>query len=404
MRALIFTVAGVVLALAAGLLGPLIHVDAGFDLGQDSAGSILQIIATAMLTVTTFSLTTMVTAYSSATSIATPRATQLLVQDPTSQNSLATFLGAFAFSLVGIIALSTGYYSASGRTILFGGTLVVIAIIVGTLVRWIGHLSDFGRMSDVIDRVETATLAGLQRWAKEPALGARIAAAPARGATAVFAESTGYVTVVDLETLSDIAEDAGLDIHIAALPGAIAGPSSPVAFVARGTDRAPRRDADGDGLDDDLATRIRHAFTIERHRSYDQDPRLGVIALAEIASRALSPSTNDPGTAIEVIAALHRVFAQALAVEPDTEVRFPRVSMPAPGVDELLVDAFRPIARDGAGMVEVQMRLQKTLRMLGESAPEHRAELRDAQRTARRYSDRALDAVERRLVAEAARG
>jgi uncharacterized membrane protein len=36
---------------------------------------------------------------------------------------------------------------------------------------------------------------------------------------------------------------------------------------------------------------------------------------------------------------------------------------------EVIEDAFRPIARDGAGMIEVQVRLQKSLADLAQASP-----------------------------------
>jgi uncharacterized membrane protein len=42
----------------------------------------------------------------------------------------------------------------------------------------------------------------------------------------------------------------------------------------------------------------------------------------------------------------------------------PRVFVPRPALSEMVEDAFRPIARDGAGMIEVGIRLQKTLAAL----------------------------------------
>ncbi|MEV8211790.1 DUF2254 family protein [Streptomyces sp. NPDC079189] len=82
-RAVVFTVAAMLFALAAGVVGSVIPFELRVELGQNSVDSLLQIIATAMLTATTFSITAMVTAYSSATTIATPRSTKLLIADPT---------------------------------------------------------------------------------------------------------------------------------------------------------------------------------------------------------------------------------------------------------------------------------------------------------------------------------
>ena len=361
-RAALYTVVAILFALAAGFIGKLFPFRLVIDLGQDSVGSILEIIASSMLAVTTFSLTAMVTAYSSATTTATPRATQLLVEDTTAQNALSTFVGGFTFSLVGIIALSTGYYGDQGRTILFLGTLMMIAVIVITLLHWIAHLSTFGRMADIIDRVEAAAAHTLTAYANTPTLGAQIAGGDREG-FAVHSTRTGYVTFIDLRALENIAEKADTTVHLIAIPGRMADTITPLILVGRRVDDAAQES-------------IRRAFRIEPHRTYEQDPRLGVIALSEIGSRALSPSTNDPGTAIEVLAALQRVFTAMLAVEYDDEITYSHIRMTPVTLEDLIVDAFRPIARDGAGHIEVQVRLQKTLKALAAAAPEHSTDFR----------------------------
>lgn len=108
----------------------------------------------------------------------------MLIQDSSAQNALATFVGSFLFSLVGIIALNAGVYGDSGRVVLFVGTIGVIAVIVITLLRWIDLLARFGRVGDAIDRVETAAVHAMRaRW-KHPCIGARMrawAAADGRG-------------------------------------------------------------------------------------------------------------------------------------------------------------------------------------------------------------------------------
>lgn len=381
-RAALYTVVGILFALAAGFVGQLIPFRLVIDLGQDSVGSILQIIASSMLAVTTFSLTAMVTAYSSATTTATPRATQLLVEDTTSQNALSTFVGGFTFSLVGIIALSTGYYGDQGRTILFLGTLVMIGVIVVTLLHWIAHLSSFGRMADVIDRVEAAAVGALTAYAATPTLGARTLNGEPRGIP-IHATRPGYVTFIDVAALDRAAKKADITVQVIATPGRTADATTPLV-------RTSRR------VDDTVTQTIRRAFRIEPHRTYEQDPRLGVIALSEIGSRALSPATNDPGTAVDILAALQRVFTDALRTDRVDEVRYPQVRMRPVTLDDLVVDAFRPIARDSAGLIEVQIRLQKTLRALAATAPERAAVFRAAADEAYRRAHDELNRIDDR--------
>lgn len=393
MRAAAFTLIAVVVALAAGVIGSLIPVELVIDLGQDSVGSILQILATAMLTATTFSITAMVTAYSSATTTATPRSTQLLISDPTSQNALSTFVGAFVFSLVGIIALSTGYYTEQGRTILFGGTLVVVAIVVVTLLRWIAHLARFGRMADVIDRVAAAAEGALVAYARTPTLRARRLVEVPTTAAAVWSDAVGYVAHIDIAALDRAARQHDVDVFVGSPPGAIADRTRPLAHIAPagGTD-------DPDGLTD----AVRRAFRLSSHRDYEQDPRLGVIALTEIGSRALSPATNDPGTAIEVVAALQRVLTRSLETPPDEDVAFERVFVEPPRVEDLVADAFRPLARDAAGLLEVQIRLQKCLAALAAASPAHWTLFERTAADAMRRTRGVMDGADRRVLRSAA--
>ena len=131
-RASFFALLAVVTALIAIPAQQMIDNPFPFSVGSDSVGQILDILASSMLAVTTFSLSVMVSAYTAASSNVTPRATKLVEQDTTTQNVLATFIGSFLYSLVGIIALSTDQYGENGRLILFIVTIGVIILIVIT--------------------------------------------------------------------------------------------------------------------------------------------------------------------------------------------------------------------------------------------------------------------------------
>jgi len=347
-RLVVYAVTALALVAVARFAGSLLPSALAVNFGQDAALRVLQILATSMLAVTTFSLTAMISAYAVAARGTTPRATQLLTADNTSQNALSTFLGTFVFSIVGVIALSTSTFTKEGRSLLFIGTLVVIAVVVGTLLRWIQHLTQFGQVPDVIDRVEHAATDAMRSFAREPHLGGVPPVAVADSALAVASESTGAVTGVAINRLQDIADATDTTVHVVALPGA---------FVGRGTTLARVVGA----MSEDDAARVRGAFRVEQHRTYEQDPRLGLVALAEIGSRSVSPAINDQGTAIEVLGAVQRVVTELLCGEAVEEARCDRVHVPTLSLDDLIEDVFRPLARDGAAMVEVGLRLQKVL-------------------------------------------
>lgn len=353
-RAALFSLFSIGLALVAAFVAPFVPYDISTKIGSDAVDNILGILASSMLAVTTFSLTAMVSAVAGATSTITPRATQLLIEDSTAQNALSTFIGAFLFSIVGICALSTGIYGKSGRVILFVGTIAVIIIIVITLLRWISHLTHFGRVGDTIDRVEKVTTRAIDR---RGVIVTVVPPAPIQthGRTAIFSHKIGYVTHIDTDALEDVADRMRCGIDVAVTPGTFVTTRRAIAWL-------DRSDAACD-------TAIREAFTFDHHRQFDHDPRLGLVVLSEIASRALSPAVNDPGTAIAVLGSGVRVMVAMLDEGRPGTSEDARVRLPDMSIADLLDDLFRPIARDGAAIVEVAIKLQRSLHDIATAAP-----------------------------------
>lgn len=386
-RASLFSAFAVATALVAPFASPRIPPDWLVLVGADAIDNVLGVIASSMLTVTIFSLTTMVSAYASAASSVTPRVTKLLLEDATSQNAMSTFLGAFLFSLVGIIALSTGVYGDSGRLVLFVAAVIVIVLIVVTLLRWISHVSSLGRMGDTIERVEGAARQAFDDRIALPCMGGRPLGEVPASATPVRSEAIGYVQHVDMNALQTAAGEAGR-VWLAALPGSFVHASLPMAWT--------------DFDDDRRCTAVREAFTVGDSRTYEQDPRFGLIVLAEIASRALSPAVNDPGTAIAILGTgvrvLDRWCGECARPGKETDLAYPSVHVPTLSADDLFEDLFAPIARDGAGTIEVGIRLQKSLAMLAEAGDD------EVKRAAQRMSAIALEHAGMALAREADHG
>ncbi len=353
-----FAILAIVAVIATRLLGPYIPEEWVDRIGADAVDQLLSILASSMLAVTTFSLSVAVSAFAAASSNATPRATRLLQEDHTTQNVLATFLGAFIFGLVGIILLKAGYFGGGGRLVLFAVTVVVIALVVAALLRWISHLMTFGRMGDTLDRVERATTAALKTRLSSPYLGGRPWMGPLpEDVQPLMPLEVGYVQHVDMSALDDVSTRLALPFHIQAMPGEFVHRATPLLYTRL------------QGLPEEDVKAMRAAFTCAHERTFDQDPRFGVSVLAEIASRALSPAVNDPGTAISVLGRLIRVLSQwDTPTTPD--VTYAQLFVQPLAAADVIADGFRPIARDGAGMVEVQCRLQEALTGLATRAPD----------------------------------
>lgn len=324
------------------------------EVSPESIETLLSIVAASMLVVATFAVGSMVSAYASASGSATPRSFPLVVSDDVSQNALSTFIGAFIFSIVALVTMQNGYFDKAGRFALFMITVGVFAWVVLTFVRWVDQIARLGRLGATIDKVEKAAADALERRRCSPRLGGAPVDPSIQPGTAIHGSKIGYVQHIDVPALQRCAEQYSVRITVEALPGTFAAPGTPLIFVAE--TGSPKAELD--------VSNIADAFQIGDDRVYEQDPRFGLIALSEIAARALSPAVNDPGTAIDIIGSFVRLFASWVKPIPDKDepdVQFPLVHVPELSIRDMFDDAFTAIARDGATTIEVQLRLQKAL-------------------------------------------
>ena len=322
----------------------------------ESIEALLTVVAASMLVIATFAVGSMVSAYASAAANATPRSFPLVIADDVSQNSLSVFVGAFIFSLIALVALKNHYYERAGHFSLFVLTLFVFSWVILTFVRWVDTIARLGRLGTTIDKVEAATARALQGRRRNRNLGGvPVSESPNKGSPIPSTE-VGYLQHIDVAALHECAEKWSLRITVASLPGSFITLDKPLgSYVLE--DKGAHSDVD--------ISMLASAFQLGDCRVYEDDPRFGLIALSEIASRALSPAVNDPGTAIDVIGRFLRLFTEwgkaTENVNNEEAPQFDRVEIPEISVSDMFDDAFAPIARDGAASVEVQIRLQKAL-------------------------------------------
>ena len=371
-RVTLFSAAGVALALITPTLEPLIPYEPSFELASGAVDEILQIIASSMLAVTTFSMSIIVGAYGGTTSNATPRANELLQRDPAAQNAISIFIGSFLFSIVGIIGLHAGVYRDSGRLLLFFATLIVIMMIAWALLRWLDHLNEFGLVKDVVTRIEEVATKSALAARAEPRLGARPLPSPLPAdAPGLGSRENGYVRHLDIAALQDAAEQGDLILEVMRPVGRYVHQAEPLLRLSRLPEPA-------------LANALYSAFSIGPSRSYEQDVEYGLTVLSEVATRALPPEHSDPGTAIDVLRAGTRVLLALHGPDENgappapAEARHDRVYAPGIDLKKLYKVLFVPIARHGAGVIEVQETLFDSLEALAERGGAEAAQIMGA--------------------------
>ncbi|MEL6451342.1 MAG: DUF2254 domain-containing protein [Pseudomonadota bacterium] len=334
------------------LVEPLVPQDMATRLPGSAADRLLNLIANAMLAVTTFSLTVMVSVYQSSSTQWTPRVHQLIMQDAVTQNTLAAFIGAYVYALVAIVLREVGIYVDDRALVLFWLTVLVLAFVVWSLIRWVLHLQTLGSLVDTTRQVEDIARRQFEERLQTPCLGAcPWDGAVPEGTEPIRAAQSGYVQHLYPEALQQEACKHDVSLYFARQIGSFVFVNQPLFWV--------------DGTPDDaeaLANAVRELAVLGDVRTYDQDPRFGLLVMSEIGSKALSPGINDPGTAIDVLNRSGRILSLYQdETKLDEAPQYDRLHVRPLDPVDLIVDAFAGIARDGAGVIEVQQRLQRVM-------------------------------------------
>lgn len=207
---------------------------------------------------------------------------------------------------------------------------------------------------DTSRQVEKVTRAQFRDRLSQPCLGGRpFTGDLPDGAKPVLAWESGYIRQIFPEELNAVGEKHDIRVYLTRSVGSFVAIGAPLINVQ----------SIGDDLDwDAMIADLKETIILGDLREYDQDPRFGLIVMSEIGSKALSPGVNDPRTAIDVINRIGRIlsdYSDEIETEPETLLAHLNVA-PLDPVD-LLRDGFGAISRNGAGVLEVQQRLQQTL-------------------------------------------
>ncbi len=384
----------IVAVAAAKLIGPFLPQSFGDLVGAGAVDRLLDIMATSMLAVTTFSLSVVVTVQRSISAQWTPRANRIQLEDGSSQLVLATFMGAFIYAMTSIVLRSAAMFEDRDIVVLFVMTLAVLALVVVVMLRWIVRLQTMGSLTDIADRIQTRTRTALRDVMASPCLGATPLVAGTQmplNAQDVQARRSGYVTVINMAAIIDRAQSCDGLVYLVCRPGD---------YVRRGAVLAHV-------MDERLGACVHKHVEIGPMRDVQQDPGIGLRMLSEIASRALSPGVNDSGTAIDMIDRLTWTLESwegtAQDPKPDADAR---VFLPPPEVARFVLAPFGLIARDGAGALDVQRALQARLGDLARHHPDQRiaAAAEELRQSALRRANSAMTFEEdRTALAQAAK-
>lgn len=364
-----------------------------FPGGPDSARSLLSSIASAMITFTALVFTITIVVLQLASQQFSPRVLRTFLRDRTSQVALALFASTFTYALLVLRQITPD--RVPPVSVSFSVVLVLASVV--TFIGYISHMANAVRASTIIasvaeetrDTIDAGFYAVDDVRTLEPRADDHEEAQEWRRRTAsdvVLARRHGVLVGVDVARAVDVATRVG---------GTLVVHPSIGDFVPEGTDVLRV-------LGPELGDRARHeiakCITIQKDRTMQQDVAFGLRQLVDIAERALSPSLNDPTTAVQATDHIHdllrrlcvRRFPPEVHRDDDGHVR---LVAKVPSWDELVTLAVSEIRSYGARSIQVHRRLRAMLLDLRSIAPVSRRAALDRELEA-------LEAVEPQLVAE----
>ncbi len=336
-----------------------------FGAGAAGARGMLATIAGSMMTVVgvTFSMTLMTLALAS--SQYTSRILRNFMRDRVTQVVLGIFAGIFTYCLIVLRTIRGGDDNGFIPSLSVAVSVVLAIGGIGALIFFIHHIAASIQASSIIASVAAETLAAVDRLFPEklgqgPEADEESAIPPSSAPhwQVVTAPKNVYIQSVDGEALLRLAREHQTLVRMEHGIGEFVVQNTAVASLA--LENPPEME---------VIAAVQSAYSINRHRTLEQDCAFGIRQIVDMALRALSPSTNDSTTAVMCVdyltAILSRLASLAIPSSHRYEEEKLRMITIGPTFASLVAESFNQIRGSAEGNVAVLSRMLDALQTIG---------------------------------------
>ena len=351
-----------------------------FGAGAEGARGMMSTIAGSMISVVgvTFSMILVVLALAS--SQYTSRILRNFMRSRVTQVVLGIFAGNFTYCLIVLRTIRSGDEGTfvPSLAVFFGFALALGG--VGALVYFIHHIASSIEASSVIASVAQETIAAIDRLFPE-----KLGQGPGeddddqtlhpqsgRNWRDVPARESGYIQRVNDSALLRLARDSNAIVRMEHGVGE---------FVIQNTTLASL--ALEDPPDPETLDALQATFSINRHRTVEQDAAFGIRQIVDVALKALSPGINDVTTAVTCVDYLTTILARLAPRQIPSSHRYEegelRVIAKGPSFESMLAESFDQIRNNAKGNVAIISRMLDAFQTLASltASPHRRRALRE---------------------------
>lgn len=253
----------------------------------DLAKTIMGSLAGALLTMTTFTFSTILVVLTMYSSQFSPRTLKNFVHDQLTWRVLGIFLGGFIYNTLSLLFMRDDLYSHNVISTFIG--ILIAFSCLATFAYFVHHIASTIQVGKLIIELteDTERVISIHEKLEEEHRKASLSWSPVGMKKVIRAETSGYVQFLSIEELRESSQEHEVAIELCVKIGDFVYEGKPLAILY--------------GKETQEVS-INDFLVIGEERTTEQDIDFAIQKLIEVALRAISPGINDPNTANEILA------------------------------------------------------------------------------------------------------
>lgn len=261
----------------------------------DLAKTIMGSLSGALLTMTTFTFSTILVVLTMYSSQFSPRTLKNFIHDKITWRVLGIFLSGFIYNTLSLLFMRDDLYNTDVISTFVG--IVIAFFCLSTFAYFIHYIATHVQVGQLVDELigdaEKAISKIKELQEKEEAQ--ETGWEPVGIKEIHYAEKEGYIQFVSFKKLVDYAKEHELKVEILVKTGDYVYEGKPIFHVFKVGE---------------TEVSVNDFYSLGTSRTSEQDLDFAIQKLVEVAMRAISPGINDPNTANEIIIRMGRLLGQ----------------------------------------------------------------------------------------------
>lgn len=327
--------------------------------------TILGIVATSLLTMTTFTFSTTMVVLTMYSSQFSPRTVENFLSDKNTMKTMGAFIGGFVYAIVSLFFMKQrleGELVVAATLAIFYMAFCLIRFII-----YVHHVGSFIQTHNLIDRLYTEAMSKIEEYRNLLETGTILPLdhSPKQAFTIyVKSRENGYIQYVDHDAMMKVAEKIPGIIVLEKITGQFVTDTSRIFSIHL------KEEVE---LEETRCANLLECVTIGKKKTELQDFNFSIQKIVETALRAISPGINDPNTANHCLRMLGVLLGKLADLEKgylarESDKKSAAIYTEIIDFEKEIYFTFYQLVHYGRSDVSVMISMLKSLRFVMEKA------------------------------------